>query len=183
MRNKINLFIIIFGCILLTYQYGAYLLFKVFPSDNVDFVDLKESSIHSYNDIISLKKLNDKPTLIILNSRLNLYKPFKKNIKVFQELNKSKKINMIYCSFFDDYESDKQRDYYTMINDLKISGLHVFLPYNFKNYKIFEKQITKNGWTSYDYPYYIIIDENGEIIKLGSSERLINSTEVLNFIK
>ena len=30
---------------------------------------------------------------------------------------------------------------------------------------------------------YIIIDEKGEIIKLGSSERLINSTEVLDFIK
>jgi hypothetical protein len=183
MRNKINLFIIIFGCILLTYQYGGYLFFKIFPSDNVDFVDLEESSIHSYNDIISLKKLNDKPTLIILNSRLNLYKPLKKNIDAFKELNSSNKINMIYCSFFDDYESDKKRDYYAMINDLKIYGLHVFLPYNFKNHEIFEKQITNKGWTSYDYPYYIIIDEKGEIIKLGSSERLINSTEVLDFIK
>ena len=183
MRKKINLFIVIFGCIFLTYQYGGFLFFKVFPSDNVDFVDLEESSIHSYNDIISLKKLNDKPTLIILNSRLNLYKPFKENIEAFEELNKSKKINIIYCSFFDYYESDKKRDYYTMINDLKICGLHVFLPYNFKNHKIFKKQITINSWTSYDYPYYIIIDEKGEIIKLGSSERLINSTEVLDFIK
>ena len=83
MRKKINLFIVIFGCIFLTYQYGGFLFFKVFPSDNVDFVDLEESSIHSYNDIISLKKLNDKPTLIILNSRLNLYKPLKKNIDAF----------------------------------------------------------------------------------------------------
>ncbi|WP_445722866.1 hypothetical protein [Flavobacterium sp.] len=183
MRKKTYNLILILAIIFLVYEYGEYTFYKIFPSKGLIIKNFENKPISNYYEIVKLNKTEDKPSLIILNSRLNSFKPLLANKVELKKISESKKINLIYCNTFQDFESSQNRDWYVFINKNKFQGIHVILSSEFNNYKTLRKQKFENGISTDDTPYYILIDKNGENIEIGTSDRTIEYNKILSQIK
>jgi hypothetical protein len=183
MRKKTYILIFVLSIIFLVYEYGEYAFYKIFPSEGIIIENFENKPISNYYDIVKLNKIKDKPSLIILNSRLNSCKPLLANKIELKKISDNKKINLIYCSTFQDFESSENRDWYVFINKNKFKGIHVVLSSDFNNYKILRKQKFETGINTDDTPYYILIDNNGKKIEISTSDRTIEYNKILNQIK
>lgn len=182
MRKKTYNLILILGIIFIVYTYGEYSFYKIFPSENVIVKNFDRKKITTYYEVVKLNNIEDKPSLIILNSRLNSFKPILDNKNELKKLLKSNKINLIYCNTFEGFESTEKRDWFVFINKNKLEGIHVVLSSDFNNYKILRRQKFENGINTDDTPFYIIIDKNGKNIEISTSDRTIDYNKILNLL-
>jgi len=180
MKKKALFILLILSIAYVVYSHGEYTYYKMFPARHVIVQNFENKTISTYFDIVKQNNAEVKPSLVILNSRLNQLKPLLNHKIELKKLSDSQKINILYCCTFQDEERQQMKDWFVLIHKNKIEGTHIIVPNDFNNYKTLRRNKFEKGRNSDDTPYYIIIDKNGEMIQESTSDYIINYNEIIN---